>query len=217
MATLPTPTPYPVPNTPYTLVAFYYPGREEPWDRIYKAPFLGNFWPASVTLAPPVGDTATFHVGEAAFQATKWWASPRRAEFEACRTGRCAYHLARDHRPTADYGYAGFHRSGPGIASGDEAREGAMWAVLTSKFEDPALRAGLLATGEAYLLEHASNAHETYWSDGGSGGTNRLGIQLMDLREHLGGAGVPDGADDVSVFTDAVRSSPPAGGEPSPA
>jgi hypothetical protein len=26
------------------LVAFYFPGTNAPWDDVYAAPFLGNFW-----------------------------------------------------------------------------------------------------------------------------------------------------------------------------
>nr|WP_274541155.1 NADAR domain-containing protein [Escherichia sp. MOD1-EC7003] len=46
------------------------------------------------------------------------------------------------------------------------------------------LRALLLATASAKLVEHTEN--DAYWGDGGNGqGKNRLGYLLMELREQL--------------------------------
>ena len=43
---------------------------------------------------------------------------------------------------------------------------------------------GLLATGDAILIEHTQN--DAYWADGGDGsGKNRLGLLLMQVREEL--------------------------------
>ncbi len=48
------------------------------------------------------------------------------------------------------------------------------------------LRALLLGTGEAPLIEHTAN--DAYWGDGGDGsGKNRLGALLMRVREELRG------------------------------
>ena len=48
------------------------------------------------------------------------------------------------------------------------------------------LRAMLLSTGDAELIEHTRN--DRYWGDGGDGtGKNRLGQLLMELRSELRG------------------------------
>ena len=50
--------------------------------------------------------------------------------------------------------------------------------------EQAELRALLLATASAKLVEHTEN--DAYWGDGGNGkGKNRLGYLLMELREQL--------------------------------
>ncbi|MAQ95396.1 MAG: hypothetical protein CMM84_17960 [Rhodothermaceae bacterium] len=210
MATLPIPQPQPVPGSSVSLVAFYFPGpsrhhpgerqdaygRWTPWDEACQAPFLGNFWPCTLTIQPPGKPAGTFQTAEAAFQATKWWDDDAvRHRFEAAKTGDEAYSI-KSGLSGADPSYAGFSRPGPHIPPYDEAREGAMWAVLSAKFAAPAFTAGLLATGDAYLLEHNESAtRDRYWSDGRDGrGENRLGLQLMALRATLGGSGVPAGA-----------------------
>ena len=57
-------------------------------------------------------------------------------------------------------------------------------AVL-AKFEQHAdIRAILLDTGSAKLIEHTTN--DNYWGDGGDGsGKNKLGLLLMEIREKL--------------------------------
>jgi hypothetical protein len=46
------------------------------------------------------------------------------------------------------------------------------------------LKALLLGTGEAVLVEHTAN--DSYWGDGGDGsGKNRLGALLMQVRAEL--------------------------------
>lgn len=57
-------------------------------------------------------------------------------------------------------------------------------AVLAKFTQHPDIRATLLSTGEAHLIEHTTN--DDYWADGGDGsGQNRLGQILMEVREHL--------------------------------
>ncbi len=59
-----------------------------------------------------------------------------------------------------------------------------MRKALRAKFEQHAeLRALLLATAPAKLVEHTEN--DAYWGDGGHGRINRLGYLLMELREQL--------------------------------
>lgn len=63
-----------------------------------------------------------------------------------------------------------------------------MREALRAKFtQHPDLRAALLATGDALLVEHTGN--DRFWGDGGDGtGKNWLGRLLMELRELLRGA-----------------------------
>ena len=60
-----------------------------------------------------------------------------------------------------------------------------MRKVVLAKFTQHAdLRAILLGTGDALLVEHTEN--DSYWADGGDGsGLNRLGQILMSVREEL--------------------------------
>ena len=98
------------------------------------------------------------------------------------------------HNP--DHSYAGF-------GSG----EAAMTAVLTEKFKDPDLQKGLLATGDAYLLEHneATGRDPGGWSDNNDGtGSNLLGKTLMNVRLQLGGKGIPAGNYTAADFTRQV-------------
>lgn len=63
-----------------------------------------------------------------------------------------------------------------------------MREALRAKFTQHLdLRAALLATGDALLVEHTAN--DRFWGDGGDGkGKNWLGKLLMELREALRGA-----------------------------
>jgi len=179
----------------YQLIAFYYPGKNEPWDNFYQAPFFGNFWQAPLTVDIN-GISASFHTCEAAFQATKWWNHDSiRKQFEDAKTGNEAFHIKKNLSTPADYSYAGL------------GRDGAMMKVLESKFQDTELRNGLLATNDAYLLEHNSRkGRDDYWSDDHDGtGYNMLGISLMKLRVSLGGSSNPYSGDIVDM-TNNVQS-----------
>jgi ribA/ribD-fused uncharacterized protein len=57
-------------------------------------------------------------------------------------------------------------------------------AVLAKFTQHEALRAILLGTGDALLVEHTAN--DSYWGDGGDGhGKNKLGKILMSVRDEL--------------------------------
>ena len=60
-----------------------------------------------------------------------------------------------------------------------------MWHVLRAKFTDSQCAEALLATGNAFLLEHNSRSgRDMIWSDNEDGqGQNWLGLQLMLLRD----------------------------------
>lgn len=189
--------PITVDGTATSLIAFYYPDSNTPWDDAYQAPFLGNFWPVDLTLTEQ-GITGSFHLAEAAFQALKWWTDANvRASFAKKRTGNDAYHLKlsleQSKLPEDPY----FKQHG---------HDWAMAAVLAAKFDKVLqrdLHDGLLATGDAYLIEHNSSAtRDRYWSDGLDGlGGNHLGLALMALRAKLGGSPDPMPGTAVAKFT----------------
>ncbi len=57
-------------------------------------------------------------------------------------------------------------------------------AVLAKFTQHEDLKAMLLGTGDARIVEHTEN--DNYWGDGGDGsGKNKLGIILMRVREEL--------------------------------
>ncbi len=62
-----------------------------------------------------------------------------------------------------------------------------MLEAVRAKFtQHEDLKATLLGTGDAVLVEHTAN--DSYWGDGGDGsGKNRLGQILMQVREELRG------------------------------
>ncbi|AMV24280.1 Swarming motility protein YbiA [Gemmata sp. SH-PL17] len=67
----------------------------------------------------------------------------------------------------------------------ESVKDQIMLDALRAKFtQHDDLKAILLGTGDAKLVEHTAN--DSYWADGGDGGgKNRLGQLLMRLREEL--------------------------------
>ena len=67
----------------------------------------------------------------------------------------------------------------------ESAKDRIMMDALRAKFtQHEDLKAILLGTGDAKLVEHTEN--DSYWADGGDGsGKNRLGQLLMQLRTEL--------------------------------
>jgi ribA/ribD-fused uncharacterized protein len=67
----------------------------------------------------------------------------------------------------------------------ESVKDGIMLEVVRAKFtQHDDLKAILLGTGDAKLVEHTEN--DSYWGDGGDGsGKNRLGQILMQVREEL--------------------------------
>lgn len=73
-----------------------------------------------------------------------------------------------------------------------DVNEEMMYQALFAKFtQNENLKSLLLATGDAYLVEHSP--HDGFWGDrldkDGNPGKNRLGALLMTLRSQLGGVG----------------------------
>ncbi len=65
-----------------------------------------------------------------------------------------------------------------------------MRAAVRAKFEQHEdLRALLLSTGNAKLVEHTAN--DDYWGDGGGYGKNMLGRILMEVRSELAAKASP--------------------------
>jgi len=67
----------------------------------------------------------------------------------------------------------------------EQVKDGIMLMAVKAKFiQHEDLRAALLATGDAILVEHTTN--DSYWADGGDGsGKNMLGKILMQVRGEL--------------------------------
>lgn len=133
--------------------------------------FLGNFYPAAVRAW-----NVKFACSEAAFQAAKFNHKPNLFARFAHLNGEEAWKLAKRHsyEQRADW---------------YQVRDGIMLEVLRAKFnQHPDLLQLLLATGDAYLVEHTDR--DAYWADGGDGkGKNRLGQLLMRVRGEKGGVG----------------------------
>jgi len=197
------------------LIGFYYPDREEPWDKLCGSGFMGNFWHLGVgalRLEAPCdpGRTVSFGNAEAAFQALKFWS---RADEFGPLTGCGAFELKRSLAGSEDFTYGGFGSNWAG-----------MRAVLDAKFRPRSpLAEALLRTGDSFLLEHNSvHGRDKVWSDNKDGsGTNWLGLQLMLLRDQLSGSarwtaylsglvnfktGKPLGRDQAKRWQSAVRS-----------
>lgn len=106
------------------------------------------------------------------FSGTKFLDEKYREEIRRVSSPMVAARMGRD-------------RSKPLRKNWESVKEQVMRKALRAKFEQHAeLRALLLATAPAKLVEHTEN--DAYWGDGGNGkGKNRLGYLLMELREQL--------------------------------
>lgn len=128
---------------------------------------FSNFaaWPIKV-------DGKTWPTSEHYFQAQKFLDEKYREEIRRVSSPMVAARMGRD-------------RSKPLRKNWESVKEQVMRKALRAKFEQhPELRALLLATAPAKLVEHTEN--DAYWGDGGNGkGKNRLGYLLMELREQL--------------------------------
>jgi ribA/ribD-fused uncharacterized protein len=67
----------------------------------------------------------------------------------------------------------------------DNVKDNVMLEAVRAKFtQHSELKAMLINTGDAMLIEHTEN--DAYWGDGGDGkGLNKLGKTLMKVREEL--------------------------------
>ncbi len=106
------------------------------------------------------------------FQARKFKNREDQTEIRKAKSPMIAARLGRDRKKT-------LRRDWKSVKD-DVMRE----AVLAKFTQHHDLRAVLLDTEDAKLVEHTSN--DSYWGDGGDGsGRNMLGIILMEVREKL--------------------------------
>jgi hypothetical protein len=161
------------------VLGFYYPGHEEPCDKLCGGGFMGNFWELGKgqlrITAPDYASAVTFSNTEAAYQALKFW--PLADRF-APLSGHGAFQLKRQLAGQEDYSCGGYGNTWS-----------AMMAVLRVKFSIATMADALLRTEDAFLLEHNSiEGRDKVWSDNCKGdGTNWLGLQLMLIRDQLSG------------------------------
>ena len=106
------------------------------------------------------------------FQAQKFAGTEHEEAVRKAKSPMIAAHLGRS-------------RKLPLRGDWETAKENVMREALRAKFtQHEALRALLLVTRDATLIEHTAN--DRYWGDGGDGrGKNRLGHLLMELRAQL--------------------------------
>lgn len=190
-----------------SIVGFYYPSHDIKVDTVCGAPFLGNFWAPAIIedFAPPnhASDPHTFKCAEACYWASQWW--DHASEFEG-KNGQEVFDLAKSLRAKGlppDPTFGGF---------------GTAWrmmqVILRKKFRKGSnLAAGLLATKDAYLVEHQEgHDSDNQWSDFCDGtGENWLGLQLMVLRDELRGDGAAGWTALASSAYDLESGAPRAG------
>jgi ribA/ribD-fused uncharacterized protein len=128
---------------------------------------FSNFAPFSIFLKGKRWPTSEHY-----FQAQKFAGTPHEEEIRRAKKPRLAAEMGRD-------------RKRPLRRDWEAVKDAVMLDALRAKFTQHAdLRALLLSTGEARLVEHTAN--DSYWGDGGDGsGRNRLGQLLMQLRDEL--------------------------------
>jgi N-glycosidase YbiA len=117
-------------------------------------------------------DGKRWRTSEHYFQAQKFAGTGREEEIRRAKTPMEAANLGRSRRH-------------PMRRDWESVKDAVMYAALRAKFtQHDDLKAMLLGTGDATLVEHTSN--DSYWGDGGDGsGRNCLGQLLMRLREEL--------------------------------
>jgi ribA/ribD-fused uncharacterized protein len=110
------------------------------------------------------------------FQAQKFQGTAHEEEVRLAKTPTIAARMGRD-------------RKRPLRPDWEKVKDAVMREAVLAKFtQHDDLRAVLLGTGDAVLVEHTEN--DSYWGDGGDGsGLNRLGQMLMSVRDELRQAG----------------------------
>jgi ribA/ribD-fused uncharacterized protein len=129
--------------------------------------FFSNFSPHPVRLKGRTWRTSEHH-----FQAQKFAGTEHE---EAVRQARSPMGAAR----------MGRSRQRPLRADWERVKDAVMREAVLAKFsQHEELRAALIGTAEAEIIEHTEN--DAYWGDGGDGrGRNMLGRILMSVRDEL--------------------------------
>ena len=106
------------------------------------------------------------------FQAQKFAGTPHEEAVRMAKKPMLAASMGRD-------------RKRPLRRDWESVKDAIMREAVRAKFtQHEDLKAILLGTGDALLVEHTAN--DSYWADGGDGsGKNRLGQILMQVREEL--------------------------------
>jgi ribA/ribD-fused uncharacterized protein len=132
--------------------------------------FLSNFYPAPITH-----DGIDFPTTEHAFQAAKFDDQLYRLHIAAAESAGQAKRLGK----TTDYPLREGWESGLAVR--------VMSEVNSLKFRIPELRALLLSTGDAILIEENSWGDDTWGHDPSTPGRgkNQLGIVLMSIRSAI--------------------------------
>ncbi len=129
--------------------------------------FFSNF-----ALTPIVLKERTWPTVEHYFQAQKFAGTPHEEAIRVAKSPMIAARMGRS-------------RQRPLRPDWETAKDAIMLEAVSAKFNQHAdLRAKLLATGDARIVEH--RARDAYWGDGPDGsGKNMLGQILMRVREEL--------------------------------
>jgi ribA/ribD-fused uncharacterized protein len=129
--------------------------------------FFSNFAPYPIEL-----DGKRWPTSEHYFQAQKFENADHQEAIRRTKSPMIAARMGRDRKKKLR-------------ADWEAVKDGVMRKAVRAKFEQHAeLRAALLATGEATLVEHTPK--DSYWGDGGDGsGKNMLGKILMEVRTAL--------------------------------
>lgn len=128
---------------------------------------FSNFAPYPITLGGQRWPTTEHY-----FQAQKFENPADREEIRLAKTPRIAADKGRDRKRKLR-------------ADWERVKIGIMREAVETKFrQHTELRALLLGTGDAILVEHTKN--DAFWGDGGDGsGRNELGKCLMAVRDAL--------------------------------
>jgi ribA/ribD-fused uncharacterized protein len=129
--------------------------------------YLSNFAAYPIRLRGKVWPTSEHY-----FQAQKFAGTEHEEAVRATASAMIAARMGRS-------------RARPLRADWEAVKDAIMLEALRAKFSQHSdLRAQLLATGDARIVEHTKN--DAYWADGGDGGgKNRLGELLEQVRDEL--------------------------------
>lgn len=128
---------------------------------------FSNFAPYRISLDGRVWPTSEHY-----FQAQKFRDKPHQEEIRHANSPMIAARMGRS-------------RKRPLRKDWESVKDQVMREAVLAKFtQHDDLRALLISTREAKLVEHTTN--DSYWGDGGDGsGKNMLGHILMEVREQL--------------------------------